>query len=387
MCYKYKYLSPIYFSNPSVALNYINKLLFKTSNFITATFSTCWYKVLLRLHFKKEIKLRTIKNRSPMVAHYISWWNVENLFDTEQSPKRPVWLQNQLKHELKGWDDSVLNKKLNQLSSVIKKLNNSLGPDILGLCEVECNDVLKQLIAKLKIDNRDYALVHVEMKDPRGIDIAFIYDKIKYPEVTGIYTHELMKRSATRSIFQVEMKTNNGHSLILIGNHWPARSAGQYESEPYRMMAGETLSYWLKRIQEIRGSDMPIVVMGDFNDTPFDRSLRDYALSTLSKNKVIYGRNPYLYNLMWELMGERKGTYYFDSEPQILDQFLVTKGLLKQNSVFKLPKTSVKIECFEGMWKGRDQKPLRFSRPSKKSEYNPNGYSDHYPISMLLNEK
>jgi len=73
----------------------------------------------------------------------------------------------------------------------------------------------------------------------------------------------------------------------LIGNHWPARSAGQYLSEPYRMIAGETLSYYLDRIQDIRGEDTPIIVMGDFNDTPYDRSLTEYALSTVSKKKIM----------------------------------------------------------------------------------------------------
>lgn len=322
-----------------------------------------------------------------METHNICWWNVENLFEIENSEKRPEWLKRKLKRELKGWDSIVLDKKLEQLSSVIQKFNNSRGPDIIGLCEVESEFVVQQLIDKIKLNNRNYTLVHKEMRDLRGIDIAFIYDRNKYSLSGNIYTYEVLKRSSTRDIFQFEVKTNRGNSLILIGNHWPARSAGQYESEPYRMMAGETLSYWLKRIQEVRGSDTPVIVMGDFNDTPYNRSLQEYALSTHAKNKVLRGRKPYLYNLMWELLGSRKGSYYFNSEPQMLDQMLVTKGLLKQNSVFKLQKDKTKIEIYDKMYKGRDKVPSRFSRPSKKSKFNPNGYSDHYPISISIIEK
>jgi len=36
----------------------------------------------------------------------------------------------------------------------------------------------------------------------------------------------------------------------LIGNHWPSRGGGQYESEPYRIIAGETLSCFHQRILE-----------------------------------------------------------------------------------------------------------------------------------------
>lgn len=322
-----------------------------------------------------------------MKTHYISWWNVENLFDEEHSAERPEWLQKNLNQELKGWNTAVLNKKLDQLSSVIKKINNSEGPDILGICEVENKTVVQKLIDKIQFGNRNYALVHKEMNDQRGIDIAFIYDQNKYSITGKIFTYEVLKRTATRDIFQFEIITQSGNSIILICNHWPARSAGQYESEPYRMMAGETLSYWLKRIQEVKGADVPVVVMGDFNDTPYDRSLTEYALSTHSKNKVIYGRNPYLYNLMWEILGNRQGTYNFNSEPQCLDQFLVSKGILKQGGIFKLVQGNTKIELHDGTWTGRDKKPLRFSRPSIKSEYDPNGYSDHFPISMVLEEK
>ena len=48
-----------------------------------------------------------------------------------------------------------------------------------------------------------------------------------------------MKRQATRDILQVNFMTKAEEKrLVLIGNHWPSRSGGQYESEPYRIVAG-----------------------------------------------------------------------------------------------------------------------------------------------------
>ena len=153
------------------------------------------------------------------------------------------------------------------------------------------------------------------------------------------------------------------------------------------MMAGETLSYWMKRIQEIKGKKVPVLLMGDFNDEPYSRSLTEYALSTNNRYKVVYGRNPYLYNLMWELIGKRVGSYVYNSEPIMIDQFLVPKGIVLDGGKFKIKKDSVRLEIFEGMVKGRYKKPVRFARPSDKSNYNPDGFSDHLPVSVELVEE
>ena len=32
-----------------------------------------------------------------MVNYYVAWWNLENLFDVEDSAQRPEWLQRQLR--------------------------------------------------------------------------------------------------------------------------------------------------------------------------------------------------------------------------------------------------------------------------------------------------
>ncbi len=321
-----------------------------------------------------------------MTNHYITWWNVENLFDVYNSDIRPEWLAKALKAELKGWTNSVLEKKINNLSSIIKQINNNMGPDLLGVCEVENENVVKKLISSLDIPGRKYKVLHHDTKDQRGIDIAFIYDSKKYIYDGLMFSYEVLKRSSTRDILQVNLKTKDGNDLIVIGNHWPSRSGGQYSSEPYRMMAGETLSYWMKRILEIKGSKASVFLMGDFNDEPFNRSLKEYALSTISRYKVVYGRNPYLYNLMWELVGKRIGSYVFNSEPLMIDQFLISKGIVLNNGKFSVEHDSVRTEIFDGMVKGRYDTPVRFGRPSGKKSYNPKGFSDHLPVSVNMVE-
>ncbi|MCI0654424.1 MAG: hypothetical protein L0Y39_08095 [Methylococcaceae bacterium] len=62
------------------------------------------------------------------------------------------------------------------------------------------------------------------------------------------FNHTILKPSATRELFQVNLLTKEGRRLMVTGNHRPSRSGGQWESEPYRVLAAETLSYFLARI-------------------------------------------------------------------------------------------------------------------------------------------
>jgi hypothetical protein len=319
-----------------------------------------------------------------MKSYYVGWWNLENLFDVFDSPQRPEWLQKELKKELEGWNQTVLNRKIEQLSQIIRQMNQGQGPDLLGVCEIENQTVMELLADSLEPLGRNYAVAHHDTSDLRGIDIGFIYDSDKFSKEAQFF-HVVLKRQATRDLFQVNFKTASGRDLILVGNHWPSRSGGQLESEPYRIVAAETLSYWISRILEEKGDEVSVIVLGDFNDEPFNRSVTDYALATNSRTKVLNSKIPRLYNLMWPFLGQGLGTLYYSNFPNVLDQFMVTKSLLRQNAPWEIPTNSVKIERFpEMMARGDYPAPIRFGRPSQG--LNENGFSDHYPISLILTE-
>ena len=329
-----------------------------------------------------------------MNTYYVGWWNVENLFDVQNSPDRPAWLQNSLNKELEGWTEDVLDRKTQQLSKIISQMNNGQGPDILGVCEIENRNVLDRLINKLhtNLSNRKYAAAHHDMSDERGIDIAFIYDEQKF-EPQEQFSRVILKRNATRDLFQVNFRNkDNWEKIVLIGNHWPARSGNEMITEPYRIMAAETLSYWLERIPiKMEDENIPILVMGDFNDEPFNRSLTQYALCTNCKPRVLKSNNPALFNPMYKFLGEGKGTIYYSQSPNVFDQFMVNKNLLNNANTFHLAENDernydVNIETFDEMKTDEDTiAPLRFGRPSSPSSFNENGFSDHYPISIRIN--
>jgi predicted extracellular nuclease len=335
-----------------------------------------------------------------MPNHFLAFWNLENLFDVENSKDRPEWLQNQLKNYLKGWNQALLDKKLANQARIINGMNSGTGPDIIGFCEIENKKVVEALCAAMNKggNKRKYDVVHLDSKDDRGIDIAFAFDtKIYSVSKKDIFSAAVMKRAATRDMLQVTFTVKKSkRQFIVIGNHWPARSAGQYESEPFRILVAETLSYWIQRIHEMKGEGMPVICMGDFNDEPFNRSLMEYALATDSLAKIQNARKPqislgekcrvpYLYNLMWKHRGENRGTFVYGGEKNLLDQFLVNRAVAIEHATTKFKAVATDIlDHVTELVKGDYKTPKRFGKPS--DDVDEKGFSDHLPITMILEE-
>lgn len=316
--------------------------------------------------------------------YQIAFWNLENLFDIENSPRRSEKLQRAIGADLRGWSQAQLDLKVSQLSSIIRKMNGGRGPDFLGVCEVENSFVMELLIQSLAPLGRNYAVSHHDMSDQRGIDVGFIYDADLF-SAEDLFSHFVMRRTATRDILQVNFRTQSGRQIVVIGNHWPSRSGGELESAGYRAIAGETLAYFHERILEVLGAETPVLAMGDFNDEPFDRSLTQYALSTQSRTKVVNADISRFFNLMWPILGQTIGTFYFENFPNVLDQFLANECMLKESSTIKiLPDSAQVIRFPEMVDTGRYPRPIPFGGMGKP--INPDGFSDHFPISATVVE-
>ena len=341
-----------------------------------------------------------------MSNHFIAFWNLENLFAPEEFANREPWIAQRLASDLKGWTQALFDTKLDQLTLIIRQMNGAQGPDILGVCEVENAFVLQQLTKRLngQINNRNYAVVHADStQDRRGIDTAFVFDSSKYTvDPDTIFSYFVIRRTGTRDITQVTLTTQGGKDLVAICNHWPSRSGGAYESRGYRMTAGETLSYWHQRIWEERGKDIPIIAMGDFNDDPFDESLQIYARATRERGDVERAQTAVrFYNLAWrylEQMGQDHkrnpkllhGTLYYKGNGNVFDQLLVSKGLLIKNSPITVIEDTARIEIFPEMVDHRvGYGPIRFGLPRGNATQNVNtgGFSDHFPVSVVLQEQ
>ncbi len=323
-----------------------------------------------------------------MPKYYVAWWNVENLFDEENSPRRTDKLARAIEKDIKGWTPQLRDRKIAQLASVIAQMNGGAGPDLLGVCEIENRFVLDRLVEDLAalLPDRTYGVVHADTDDARGIDVAFIHDTELFEAPAGeTFFHVVMRRNATREILQVNFRTTHGNrTWSVFGNHWPSRSGGAFESAGYRHIAGETLAYFHQRALQEHGPDTPALAMGDFNDEPFDTSLVIHALSTRQRQRVVDADNPLFWNLMWPVAGTPDGTFYFTSNPNMLDQFLVNRNMATQDAPIRAEADSVEILRFPGTFTGKYRRPRPFGGMGKKVDTD--GYSDHLPIGMIVTE-
>lgn len=323
------------------------------------------------------------------VTRHVAWWNLENLFDEENSPFRTEKVRRTLGDSLKGWTPVLRDLKITQLASVIAQMNEGSGPDLIGVCEVENRRVLDLLVDRLAVllPGRDYAIVHADTDDARGIDVAFLYDPRQFEaSADQVFFHVVMRRNATREIVQVNFRTRpGGRTWAVFGNHWPSRSGGAAESVGFRDIAGETLAYFHQRVLEVHGPATPVLAMGDFNDEPFDASLVIHALSTRQRRRVLLADTPRLWNLMWPIMGIADGSFYYDNQPNMLDQFLVNKFMVVEQAAIRAEPATVAILRFPGtVAPGPYSKPRPFGGMGEPVD--PQGFSDHFPIELRVTE-
>lgn len=308
----------------------------------------------------------------------IAWWNLENLFDTKDDPYKGD--DDFLPSGKKEWTNHRLHQKIVNLSEVINSMNDGQGPDILGFCEVEHESMVDSLLNYI---HGVYGKVYYESSDRRGIDIGMIYNKKKI-SFRGSEAHPVrLKNRNTREILQVNVTVKpktfslfGGKSMIILLNHWPSRIGGQLESEPRRMEVAEEL----RKIVDYLCGQMPtlnILIMGDFNDEPGNKSI-DKGLQTINSLSETSSGDPscILYNPMYGLKERGLGSYYHNNQWLLIDQFLVSKTLA--GSI-----TDVKIYNPDFMIYNSKRKKGRPLPTYSGSKYI-GGFSDHFPIVMFL---
>ena len=336
------------------------------------------------------------------MTYHISFWNLENLFAPEDFPQREPWLARAVGHELSGWSDDLFQRKVAQLASIIIQFANGAGPDILGVCEVENRFALDTLVADINglLPNRNYAVVHADnAADQRGIDTAFVFDQNVFTvDPATVFSHFVMRRTGTRDITQATFRADSGHELVALCNHWPARGGSAIESAGFRATAGETLGYWHERIRDVVGDDVAIIAIGDFNDDPFDNSIRYNANAWRERGDVERSRSARFYNLAWNYHSQQvvdhrgdtrviDGTLYYRNNGNVFDQILANRSLLTGEGGLSLDESSARIEAFPQMVDHRvNYGPIRFGLPKGNPDANVNldGYSDHFPVSVVV---
>jgi hypothetical protein len=311
---------------------------------------------------------------------YLAFWNTQNLFDTVDDPDKND--EDFLPEGELQWNEDRLDKKMYNLARIIRMMNSETGPDILGVCEVENQEVLELMVAKYLFDMH-YKIAYLESPDNRGIDNGLIYKSDKYKLISlQADTVSLADGWPTRLIFGVNLLTDQDEKITVFVNHWPSRSGGQVESEPKRVSAAKTLRNAVDRIFS-SDQNSKIFIIGDFNDDPVNLSV----LETLKAHPIKCDSLPNdfemnsrgeLFNLSYQSFEYGEGSFKFRDTWNMLDQIIVSGSLITGNTIryicnsFEVFRPN-QIVTQTGQYQGT---PF----PTYGGKRYLGGYSDHFPV-------
>jgi 5'-nucleotidase (lipoprotein e(P4) family) len=304
----------------------------------------------------------------------LSFWNVENLFDTLDDPH----VEGDEEFTPSGpnqWTEERLAIKLKNLAAVISAMHDGRGPDVLGLAEIENRSVLERLIKSLEPLGRNYQIVHQDSPSGRGIDCALLYDASVFGLKQAKFHH--VDAEDTRDIVEAEL-TREARSLTVFVNHWPSRA-----HEPsFRMTAAKTLR---NRIDQLlsTNADADFVIVGDLNDFPTDDSVT-MGLSATGDLGAMNERSLFNSSFANE-PSATTGTYVYDDVWEILDHIIFSPGMLNPGDVsWGIGSTKPVILADDQLFDPSGPGIPRPSRSYSKTTFHKNGYSDHLPVVTTI---
>lgn len=241
-------------------------------------------------------------------------------------------------------------------------------PDLVALCEVENDTVMRDLTRRSLLGKARYEYVMTDSPDRRGIDVALLYSPFSFRMISSrsLRVPPLKGMKPARDILYVSGEMPSGDTLHVFVLHAPSRSGGERGTRKFRMHVVQALSVSIDSLRRV-SPDALVMVLGDFNDHADDASVgylcAAAGLENVSRNaKGTHGA---------------EATYRYRGEWGSLDHILVSKSLLPSVVSCRLNDAPFLLE--------EDPKygGVRPRRYFSGYRYN-DGYSDHLPLVLTL---
>jgi len=315
----------------------------------------------------------------------VAFYNVENLFDTEDDPI--TYDDDRTPNGKDHWTEDIYKDKLKNMAKVISEIGADVTkntPALIGVAEIENRKVLEDLANEPVLLPKDYGIVQFDSPDRRGIDVALLYQKSLFRPI-NTSKHELLiyrtddptKRVYTRDQLLVSGYLD-GDLIHVIVNHWPSRSGGEARSRRKREKAAELNKKIIDSLFDI-DPYAKIITMGDLNDDPDNSSVKKVLAAKSEKEDV---KLKGLYNPMYNMSKKGIGSLAWRDSWNLFDQIIVSKGLLdKDYSSYKYYKAGVFNKNYLANPRGR-YKGYPY-RSFANGAYT-GGYSDHFPVYIYL---
>ena len=260
----------------------------------------------------------------------IGFYNLENLFDTCHDEGHNDY--EYLPDGRNKWSGLKYTHKLQNMARALADMGTDrlpMGCAAIGVSEVENAKCLTDLCNQEPLKQRNMQFVHIEGPDQRGVDCALLYNpalfKVNDVElVPYVYIKPEDAQRATRGFLTVR-GTMAGENVTIIVNHLPSRFAGSF----YREEGGRQLHELKDRLMA-EDPDMKILIMGDMNDDPQDKSMAE-ALGAHRKIKDVEPGG--LWNPWWDVLKSGTGTLQYDGGWNLFDQIILSQSLLDKHGM------------------------------------------------------
>ena len=320
--------------------------------------------------------------QNKVAVYSVAFYNLENLFDTINDPNTND--EEFLPDGNYRWGSLKYTNKIKNMAYAISKLGTDKfcpnGPAVIGVSEIENRQVLEDLIKTDELASRNYDIVHFNSPDRRGVDVGLLYDRDQFEVDTAISARlfiECSPNTLTRDQLLVSGRLA-GERVHIIVNHWPSRLGGEEQSR-CRREAAAALSRHLADSVLAADPDSKVIIMGDLNDDPDNKSCATVLGAVKNPEDVVSGG---YFNTMWRLHEKGFGTLGYQGQWNLFDQIIVSANLVgNDRSTLKYFKSEIFNKDFlkqsSGKYKG-------YPKRTHASGRYLNGYSDHFPVIIYL---
>ena len=325
-----------------------------------------------------DIKAQSSGGRRVQVAG-IAFYNFENLFDT--IPNNPLGRDEAFTPGgSRQWAGRKYWLKVHNLAYAISQFKTKTtpyGPAIIGVSEIENASVMADVARQPELRDWNLQIVHHDSPDLRGVDVGLMYNP-RYFKVENVTNHTLTALSfATRDQMCVVGQLL-GQRIGVIVNHWPSRLGGQEQSEPNRIAAAELSKQIADSLWRV-DPDMGVIVMGDLNDDPMNKSC---AVILGGKREAKDAKPHGFFNPWWNILNRGIGTLAYASSWNLFDQIIIS-GNLVNTPEDRWHFYEAKVLNFDFL---KDTEGNRVGYPKRTYAAGSflGGYSDHFPTEIFL---
>ena len=309
----------------------------------------------------------------------VAFYNCENFFDPADNPAKDD--EDFTPDGKYHYTQKIYEQKLHNIATVIQSMDGADGPVIIGLAEVENSTVLNDLVHQQEISRRGYKYEWYDGPDPRGINVAMLYNpkhfSVLHSEPLHVDLTVTGEASKTRDVLHV-FGILEGDTVHVFINHWPSRRGSEDESGPKRAIAARVNRDAINVLMQ-QNPNTKVILMGDFNDNPTDNSITGILGANGDEQQVAVSG---LFDPWANIYQAGNGTESFKHTWNLFDQIIISGSFLKNgNNKIRYERAQIfRPDFITDHFKGNEGEPHR----SFVGTHWINGYSDHFPVMMYF---